>query len=121
MILLGDLNIQHPCTLSSHEEEKGFVYAFVKNEMKFSDFDELITDDEFTYDNTSNKYTPSKSKRQKIDYVMAKSSNDILVEELTHKVICKNDNAISDHNGLLSILEFKDKNNSVKAIATLSK
>jgi endonuclease/exonuclease/phosphatase family metal-dependent hydrolase len=121
ILLLGDLNIQHPSTLSDTEEEKGFVYEYVKKQMQFNDFDEEISEEEYTYDNTSNRYAPNKGKKQKIDYVMAKSSNDIQINEVLHKVVCKHDHALSDHNGLLSILEFKVKNNSSKAVVTASR
>ncbi len=106
IVLAGDLNTQHPSTLTSSDEESGIVYDYVIDNMNFIDFDKKIEKDEFTYDNSVNRYAASKGKKQKIDYVLTKSSNNIQLEEKSHKVLCINNEAISDHNGYLSIVKI---------------
>lgn len=112
--LSGDLNIVHPDVAKNDSEFKpSKVYDFIRDEMEFNDLEETIGDDDFTYNNELNMYAYEKSRRQKLDYIMASKEVEIKkIIPIKSQVVFDGMNSLSDHSGynarFSSLFEMKE-------------
>lgn len=101
IVLAGDLNFSHPKVMNENSlVSKSTIYNRLISEYGFVDGNEEL---KYTIDPISNKYCDSKDAKQILDYVMFRSTqNDEFY--LSSKVVMNNDEAVSDHCGVLARL-----------------
>ena len=110
--LCGDLNTIHP----SRDGKNGYVgkvYRFFTDSIGFNGVYDKITEKEFSYDGKTNKYAHSWYKkeifREKLDYFLYAVPAEYLFKIEESEVIFNNENATSDHCGVLTKVSLEKK------------
>jgi endonuclease/exonuclease/phosphatase family metal-dependent hydrolase len=111
-IFAGDFNMQHP-DIVKEENKKSLLWEYftLVKTLSLNEPDKHITEDELTFDSRSNSYNTSFEPAQKLDYIFFKDINSSF-EILQNRVLFKNDNSVSDHNGYLVSFRFNKTKSS---------
>ena len=111
IILMGDLNIDHPYTCKQKGSSTSPVYSYITKLMGFVDTAPEIGDKHFTVDRSRNKYSGSKNGKQKLDYCLYRTPEDIVCNIIRFGTDFFGSMSFSDHLGFYSSIHIERKNN----------
>lgn len=106
-VFAGDFNMQHPDVVIENKGNKSLLWEYFSlvKTLSLKVPDKHITKDEMTFDSKSNSYNTSLEPAQKLDYIFFKDKKSYF-EILESRVMFKNENSVSDHNGYFVSFRF---------------
>ncbi|NNE26300.1 MAG: hypothetical protein HKN09_05615 [Saprospiraceae bacterium] len=107
LILMGDLNVDHPNTCKTRGIGNSPVYSYIKNIMGFIDTAPDIDENNFTIDKSRNKYSGSKNGKQKLDYCFYKSPEHTILNIVKFGTDFYGPQSYSDHLALYTTIHIE--------------
>lgn len=106
-IITGDFNMVHPSVAKTEGDfPPSEAYQFVVDSIGLIDCSPSVAKDEYTYNYLENRYADKNERSQKLDYCFFYPSSNCDISVKYHRVVFKEGKQLSDHFGILTLLEI---------------
>lgn len=110
ILLMGDLNINHPNVVAKTKILKNIdAYKFLSDKMAFIDSCPTLDEKHYTIDYRTNKYVEENNPLQKLDYILYKESKSTMIYPVYAASGMKSEQNLSDHHSWELIIKLRCK------------